>query len=112
MRKSLYLIDSKIRGGEIRTPGLLLPKQIPAFLASYSKQSVWDHIEIKGVVGFARFRVGTFGSVGIPTATNLSTLAFAKAKSRTALRSSAGQLYETDRQLPVRAQFLASVASP
>ena len=68
--------------GEIRTPGLLLPKQIPAFFASYSKQATCDHIEIKGVVGFARIRVGTFGSVRIPTATNLSTLAWGGGEKR------------------------------
>ncbi len=71
-----YLFDYKSRGAQIRTGDLLLPKQIPVFFASYSKQAACDHIEIKGVVGFAGFRVGTFGSVRIPTATILSTSGF------------------------------------
>ncbi len=61
---------------------------------------------------FLRVTAPVLDPTRIPTAANLSILAFAEAKSRTALRSSAGQHYETDRQLPVRAQFLAPVASP
>jgi hypothetical protein len=52
------------------------PKADSSVFASFSRQGTCDHIEIKGVVGFARFCVERFGSVGIPAATNLSMIGF------------------------------------